>query len=191
MAVKPNKLLKYLKTLFMVSLLVSIDQFIKIIILNNFMNEKVYFIDKMIGFEPIINTKYSYINSLGNLGIGLTAHIITVLTVLLISIIIYIFIYETYNRNAFIECIFIFLFSGSFCSLIDKIIWGGSLDYILIEGFFTFDLKDVYLSIFLMLIIACVIFNYKGFRNFNEKKFLRELIDFIKEKITKKQSKEL
>lgn len=182
MAEKPNKLLKYLKTILMVSLLVSIDQFIKIIILNYFMNEKFYFINKMIGFEPIINTKYSYINSLGNLGIGLTAHIIAVLTALLISIIIYIFIYETYNRNVFIECIFIFLFSGSLCTLMDKIIWGGSLDYILIEGFFTFDLKDVYLSIFLMLIIACVIFNYKGFRNFNEKKFLRELIDFMKEK---------
>lgn len=184
MAEKPNKLLKYLRTLLMVSLLVCMDQFIKIIISNNFMNKKFYFIDKIIGFEPIINTKYSYINSLGNLGIGLTAHIITVLTALLISIIIYIFIYETYNMNPFKECIFIFLFSGSFCSLIDKIIWGGSLDYILVEGFFTFDLKDVYISIFQILIIACVIFNYRGLRKFDEKKFFRELKDYRKEKLT-------
>lgn len=184
---RPNKPLKYLRTLLMVSLLVCIDQLIKIIILNNFMNEKFYFIDNIIGFEPIINTKYSYINSLGNFGIGLTAHIITVLTAMLISIIIHLFISKTYNMNFFEESIFIFLFSGSFCSLIDKIIWGGSLDYILVEGFFTFDLKDVYISIFEILIIACVIFNYKGLRKFDEKKFFRELKDYIKEKLTKKQ----
>lgn len=186
MEVRTKKPFKYLKPLLMVSLLVCIDQLIKIIILNNFMNKRFYFIDRIIGFEPIINTKYSYINSLGNLGIGLTAHIITVLIAMLISIIIYLFINETY-MNLFEESIFIFLFSGSFCSLIDKIIWGGSLDYILVEGFFTFDLKDVYISIFEILIIACLIFNYKGLRKFDEKKFFRELKGYIKEKLTKKQ----
>lgn len=183
---KSNKLFKYLRTLLMVSILVCIDQLIKIIILNNFMNEKFYFIDKFIGFEPIINTKYSYINSLGNFGIGLAAHIITVIAAMLISIIIYIFISETYNITLFGEYIFIFLFSGSFCSFIDKVIWGGSLDYILVEGFFTFDLKDVYISIFEILIISCAIFNYKGLRRFDEKKFFRELKGFIKEKLTPK-----
>jgi signal peptidase II len=184
---KSNKLLKYLRTLLMVFLLVCIDQLIKIIILNNFMNEKFYFIDKFIGFEPIINTKYSYINSLGNFGIGLTTHIIVVLAAILMAIIIYLFINETYNMTHLGECIFLFLFSGSFCSLIDKIIWGGSLDYILVEGFFTFDLKDVYISIFEVLVISCVIFNYKGLRKFDDKKFFRELKNYIKEKFTKRQ----
>ncbi len=184
---KSNKSLKYLKTVFMVSLFICIDQLIKVIILNNYMNKKFYFINNMIGFEPIINTKYSYINSLGNFGIGLTAHIIGVLIAILITIIIYFFKNETYGTNPFKEFIFIFLFSGSFCSLIDKIIWGGSLDYILVEGFFTFDLKDVYITIFEVLIISCVIFNYKGLRKFDEKKFFRELKDYIKEKLTKKQ----
>jgi signal peptidase II len=107
-----------------------------------------------------------------------------VLIAILISIILYTFISRKYDLNPFEESIFIFLFSGSLCSLIDKIVWGGSLDYILLEGFFTFDLKDVYLTIFEILIIACIIFNYKGLRKFDEKKFLHELKSYIKEKLT-------
>lgn len=175
---KSNKLLKYMGTLLLVFILICIDQLIKIIILNYFMYEKYYFIGKFIGFEPILNDKYSYINSLGNWGIGLTAHIIVAMTVLFISTLIYIFIKETYKLNPLQELIFVFLFSGSFCSLIDKLFWGGSLDYILIEGFFTFDLKDVYISIFEMLVLGCLVFDFRGLRKFNEKTFIRDLKRF-------------
>lgn len=175
---KSNKLLKYIGTLIWVLILVCIDQLIKIIILKNFMYEKYYFIGNFIGYEPILNDKYSYINSLGNLGINLTVHIIVAITILLISALVYIYIKETYRVNPLQELIFIFLFSGAICSLIDKIFWGGSLDYIFIEGFFTFDLKDVYISIFEVLVLGCLVFNFRGLRKFDEKKFIRDLKRF-------------
>ena len=37
--------------------------------------------------------------------------------------------------------------AGCLCSLIDKIFWGGSLDFLQIPGFFIFDGKDAYLTL--------------------------------------------
>lgn len=37
--------------------------------------------------------------------------------------------------------------AGCFCSLIDKIFWGGSLDFLQIPNLFIFDGKDVYLTL--------------------------------------------
>lgn len=54
-----------------------------------------------------------------------------------------------------------FIFSGAMCSLIDKIFWNGSLDYILVNGFFTFDLKDVYINIFIGLLILSLLLKNK------------------------------
>ncbi len=38
------------------------------------------------------------------------------------------------------------LLSGGLCSLLDKTLWGGSLDYLQVPGKCTFDLKDLYLA---------------------------------------------
>ena len=43
--------------------------------------------------------------------------------------------------------------AGSICSLIDKLFWGGSLDFIQIPLFFTFDLKDCYLSLAVLIFV--------------------------------------
>jgi signal peptidase II len=82
---------------------------------------------------------------------------------------------------------FTYLFSGEICSTVDKIFWGGSLDYVLVEGFFIFDLKDVYLSLFDAIVVLCLIFNYKGFRKFDEKIFFREFKNYIKVKVYNRQ----
>lgn len=37
--------------------------------------------------------------------------------------------------------------AGCLCSLIDKLFWGGSLDFLQIPNFFTFDIKDCYLMV--------------------------------------------
>lgn len=36
--------------------------------------------------------------------------------------------------------------AGVICSIIDRIFWGSSLDYIRIKGFFVFDLKDIFID---------------------------------------------
>ena len=55
-----------------------------------------------------------------------------------------------------------FILSGAICSLIDKIFWNGSLDYILVNGFFTFDLKDVYINIFNGVLILSLLLKNKA-----------------------------
>ena len=42
---------------------------------------------------------------------------------------------------------FLFILSGALCSLIDKIFYGGSLDFIGISNLFIADIKDLYISL--------------------------------------------
>lgn len=178
---------KGLKIIIPVLLLVFIDQAIKIVIYNNYLNMKFYFINNLLGFEPYINIDYSWINSLGKFGISLLAHIIFNIIIFALTIVFYRFINKLYHTNRMTDLAFAFLFSGEICSTIDKIFWGGSLDYVLVEGFFIFDLKDVYLSLFDAIVVLCLIFNYKGFRKFDEKVFFREFKNYIKVKVDSKQ----
>ena len=56
---------------------------------------------------------------------------------------------------------FLFIFSGSLCSLIDKIFYGGSLDFIGISNLFIADIKDIYINLgILFFIISIVISGY-------------------------------
>ena len=50
---------------------------------------------------------------------------------------------------------FIFLFTGALCSLIDKIFYGGSLDFIGICNLFIADIKDIYINLGLYAFIIC------------------------------------
>lgn len=178
---------KSIKIIIPVLLLVLIDQAIKLVIYNNYLHVKFYFINNIIGFEPYINIDYSWINSLGKFGIGLLTHIIFNIIIFVFTIIFYRYINKLYNTNLMTDLAFTFLFSGEICSTIDKIFWGGSLDYILVERFFIFDLKDVYLSAFDVVVVLCLIFNYKGFRKFDEKIFIREFKNYIKVIVSNKQ----
>ena len=171
---------KYLKIILGVLLLVLIDQIIKVVIANKFMAEEFYFIDNILGFKAAINVDYSWINSVLNLRIGYLPHIILNIVILLFAIIIFIFVRERYQENRIVNLAFLFLLSGGCCSLIDKLFWGGSLDYILLKGFFVFDLKDIYLSIFDIILVVCFISNYKGLRSFDEKKFYNDFKSYVK-----------
>ena len=42
---------------------------------------------------------------------------------------------------------FIFVFCGALCSLIDKVFYGGSLDFIGISNLFIADIKDIYINL--------------------------------------------
>ena len=45
---------------------------------------------------------------------------------------------------------FLFILSGALCSLIDKIFYGGSLDFIGISNLFIADIKDMYINLGLL-----------------------------------------
>jgi signal peptidase II len=46
-----------------------------------------------------------------------------------------------------IEYSFTFILAGAVCSVIDKIFWGGSLDFIGLFSWFIFDTKDLFITI--------------------------------------------
>ncbi|BDB00903.1 signal peptidase II [Clostridium botulinum] len=177
---------KNLRVTLPVLILVLIDQSIKIYIHNNFMDKKFYILGSIFGFKPIINTKYSYFNSFSNMGISLLTHIVLNIVILLFFIAIFNFIKERYTAHKIVYCLFILVCAAAICSLIDKVFWGGSLDFISFKNFFVFDLKDVYISVFEIVAMLCVILNYKKLEAINEKTIYNDFKSYIKFKCFKK-----
>lgn len=168
------------RVILLVLALVLIDQSIKIYIHNNFMDKEFYILDSIFGVKPIINTKYSCFNSFGNMGIGLITHIVLNIVMLFLILIIFDFIKERYSNNKIIYCLFVLACAAAICSLIDKVFWGGSLDFISFKNFFIFDLKDVYISVFQIVAILCIILNYKKLEDINEKTIYNDFKSYIR-----------
>lgn len=164
----------------LICLLILIDQGIKLYISHYLINKNFSIIGDYVQFKPHLNTDYSWINSLFELGIGQIAHIVVVILIILLMYIAYKFIKTKYNANQLVDLLFIFVFSGAICSLIDKVFWGGSLDYILFKGLFIFDLKDVYNTIFQVIVISMVIFNYKGIKDVSDKQLYQDFKQFLR-----------
>lgn len=181
-----NWLKKHMEIILPVVVLILIDQAIKIYISTNFINSRFYFIDGIIGFKPQLNTEFSWINDISNLGISLIPHLVLTGLILIAAILIYGYVHDNCTMGRMEKGLFIFLFASAFCSFIDKAFWGGSLDYILLEGLFIFDLKDLYITVFEIITILCILFNYKGFRKFDEKKFLLDFKKYMKLRYFKK-----
>ncbi|KEI98962.1 signal peptidase II [Clostridium botulinum A2B3 87] len=171
---------KRLRVILLVLALVLIDQSIKIYIYNSLMNKEFYIFGSIFGFRPIINTKYSYFNSFGNMEIGLITHIVLNIVMLFLILIIFDFIKERYSNNKIIYCLFVLACAAAICSLIDKVFWGGSLDFISFKNFLIFDLKDVYISVFQIVAMLCIILNYKKLEAINEKTIYNEFKSYIR-----------
>lgn len=105
-------------------------------------------IEPVFYMEPTQNTLGSYLWVL--LKMEKSSHL---LNIILFSVVGIIFIevwrfYVVRKRNSFWINGFIHLFlAGLLANLIDNAFWGGSLDYITIKPFYTFDLKDLYITL--------------------------------------------
>lgn len=161
-------------------LLIAIEQIIKLIINFNFLNHQVEIIPSMVYFKPVFNRDYSWINSMFQMGIGRWVHIIFVIIVLALLFCIYKYCDYVFKSNTLISLTFLFMLSGALCSLIDKLFWNGSLDYILFQGLFTFDLKDIYLNLGLVFLLIFFIKNHKKFNEDSDSKVIKEFFGFVK-----------
>ncbi len=169
----------------MVIFLIMIDQVIKLIINQFFYMTNFNIIGEFVQFKPYLNNKYSWINSLFNLGISRILHtLIVVLMIALISVL-FKFIKTTYTKSKLIDYLFLFVLSGAVCSLVDKIFWGGSLDYIMLKGLFIFDLKDVYISVFETLLVVVILYNFKSINKMSEKQLFKDFKSFIHTELKK------
>ncbi|MEN8158219.1 MAG: signal peptidase II [Bacteroidota bacterium] len=136
--------------------------------------------------QPTQNTLGSYLWVL--LGFKEGSHL---LNIILFSIIGILFIeiwrfYVARKRNSFWINGFIHLFlAGLAANLIDNGFWGGSLDYITIRPFYTFDLKDLYITLCELFLITELLDNrlLKRFLNMpkaDSKRINRDFIQFVK-----------
>ena len=138
------------------------------------MDVRIQLFNGFIGFLPLINREdMSIFNK--ELGMGLSKSVLIIIN--FSALIILIFLHYRFYKLGFLnfhsKSIYIMFISASICSLVDKIMLGGSLDYILVNGT-VFDLKDVYLS------IACVYMIVYAIKNSSSSRSLKDDIMLLK-----------
>jgi len=169
--------------------LVALDQAVKLIIANFFIDTEFTIVQNFLYFYVTQNIYLGWIPSM--LGVAMPLYVAVFLVIIswLFIVIAHrylIFITYDFTKYKTIPHLFLaLLLSASICKLIDDIFWGGSLDFILLFDWFIFDLKDVYITIGVSLTmfyaITYEVLQYKNFskeeRKENTKKhsFLRWL----------------
>ena len=162
-------------------ILISVDQGIKYVINSKHLQADNPIFAPWLIFKPMFNRDYSWFNSMLQLGIGKWVHILVVFVMIVFIYLFYKFISTQFQTTVYIHAAFAFLFAGATCSLIDKVFWNGSLDYILVKGFFTFDLKDVYINVFIGLAIILIWIDHQGIRTANDRLTLKAFVKFVKQ----------
>ena len=141
--------------------LFAIDQTIKIVINQCFIDLRFDIIPPLFYFKPKFNIHYSWVNDLFKLGWGFWTHIVIYCFVIILIVFLY-DLFKTISDNAkIISIAFSFIFAAALCASIDTICWGGSLDYIYLKPLFIFDLKDLYSKIWMILLLLYVHKNRK------------------------------
>lgn len=159
--------------------LMIIDQGFKLVIQNNFFTSYFEIIPNFLSFNPIINTKGSWLNARFNINISFPLLILFNSVSLLLFIEIYRYAKTNGLKNYWGDFAFLFIFSGALCSLIDKIFYGGSLDFIGISDLFIADIKDIYINLGLLFFIMVT---YKsGYLKEDESTTLKDDLNSIKD----------
>ena len=183
-------------TLILVLCFVFIDQVIKIIIADYFLEdmicstcghihyERVTLIDNVLYFHPYINTNLAIttVNFASRFNIDIsdvspTPVFITIFCLLVFGIILPFSLYSIYISKKYkrlVYAFFSFIIAGITCSWIDKVFWSGSLDYIGLFDWFIFDLKDVYITICVPLIILWYILYLRDYIKLNKEERKQE-----------------
>jgi signal peptidase II len=143
-------------------------------------------IEPVFYIQPTHNTLGSYLWVLLNLKQG--SHLLNIILFSLVGVV-FIEVWRFYvrrKRNSFWINGFIHLFlAGLLANLIDNGFWGGSLDYITIKPFYTFDLKDLYITLCELFLITELLDNHLLLRFFkmpreDSKRINRDFISFVK-----------
>lgn len=166
-----NLLILFLSFLF-------IDQGFKIVIKFFYFNVRKTLIPGVLYFSPIINTDGSWLNA--RFGTSVSFPLLIIVNVL--ALILFIEVYRYYhfkgNKDFWSDMCFIFVLCGALCSLIDKVFYGGSLDFIGISNLFIADIKDIYINLGILFFILTLFNN--GYLSSEEDTSLKDDINNIK-----------
>lgn len=136
-------------TIISITLLFVIDQLSKIIVSVFFNSTRLNSINIIPGYfslTPHINSHGSFIASRFNINAPFIIFTILNFIILLLIFLTYRFKIFKNQLNSMNQLAFILLFSGGLCSLVDKIFWGGSLDFLHIHNLFIADIKDILIT---------------------------------------------
>jgi len=142
--------------------LLLIDQITKVFVSSAYMQYDFDIITHFLRFNPEQNTNLSWY---GNFVDILASPFIAVLLNIL-AIFIFLSGYLLYKAKKektrfLIKIIMVCGLAGCLCSLIDKLFWGGSLDFLQIPNLLIFDLKDCYLTVAEVLFVITGILHSK------------------------------
>lgn len=140
-------------------ILVLIDQISKIVVNSFFKEYSFRFLYGKLGFEVYLNKYYmSVFNS--NLGLNLSTLILIVINLITLIFLISFYLYtiESNSLSKVLRISLILIISANICSIIDKVFWGGSLDFIVFFGYII-DIKDILL--YLGVLSFGIIYIYK------------------------------
>lgn len=160
-------------------LLIFIEQAIKVMINHKYLDADIPILAPILYFDPMFNRDYSWFNSMLQLGVSRWIHIAIVFLMSMLIFLFYQYINKRLGSNRIVNIMFAFLFSGATCSLIDKLFWNGSLDYIRMNGWFTFDLKDIYIDVFIGLVILFMLVKNKTLKQMDDKNLLKDFVKYI------------
>ena len=156
-----------------IAVLIALEQGIKLVINRFFLSVSVPIIAPVLYFEPMFNRHYSWFNSMLRLGGSKWFHIGIVGFLIVLLSLFYRYVRGRTSLPRIVTVMFSFLFAGAVCSFADKVFWDGSLDYIRLTGFFTFDLKDLYVNTFNGLLVYMIIFRGGDFKRFTDSQIIR------------------
>jgi len=154
------------------SILMIVDQAIKLIIKHFFFNGYFEIISDFLSFSPIINSTGSWLNA--RFGTGISFSLLNLINILALFLFFELYRYVLSNNKKcfYNDMCFLFIFSGALCSLIDKVFYGGSLDFIGIGNLFVADIKDIYINIGILFFLVAI-YN-GGYLNSNDDTTLKD-----------------
>ena len=133
--------------------LVIADQGVKLIVANFFIDTRFDIIESILGFRPVFNDQYSYLNALLKLNIGLLPHTVFLILIQFIVLLLYIYLRAAQHSVKLLDISFTFGQSALICVFCGFYFWkAGILDFIYLR-LWTVDFKDIYLNCFAILFL--------------------------------------
>lgn len=178
-----NTYLKRLKKIILISAsLTVLDQGVKVLVANIFMGKTIVLIPGILLFRPVQNTRLTWIASMLDFQTP-------VIPMVIVQLLLFVFVtllhrYSIYLPGKHKGLMSVYLAastSGICCSFIDVVFWGGSLDFLRLFNWFTFDIKDLYLSAGGVFLVAYYIFYIPVYNGLSkEERKQRKLFQWIK-----------
>lgn len=158
------------KPLLVSMILVIIDQAVKLFISYYFINDSTILLSGILRFHPVQNTNLMWIASILNYNTPVFVMLIIQILGLALIILAYRYLSSLWSgRKYLLNGMAAFFAAGIICSFADVVFWSGSLDFIRLFDWFTFDLKDVYLNIGAIHVFLYEgIYFFKVYRKLNE-----------------------